>query len=405
MNIIFWVTGAPNTGKSTFSDLLSRSISQELGIEPIRLDGDSLRIVLGESDINDETNRENLAHTYLRIAKYLALQGNIVIVSAVAPFASIHKNFEDARIMIFPVLLTVNPEVAILRNQRNLELGSWKALDAKLKSLMSDSGYIIENDSYEVSEAKVCLLLKHLMSVPKTERSIDFNSNQKLLFQMSASVEAKRDYWNLHYGLSSFFSAPSTFAEFVNNKYEGTAKLILFDVGCGDGRDSLFFSHRFETYGFDVSENAISICEERAKQKKEKIKFVLIRSIEDLSNHILELQPDIIYLRFVLHALNEYEENEFFKSLVNCKQGTKLFIETRTVLDPKFYKGLRLSENEGHDGHYRRFTKSEVLKLKLQDSGFRITTFSEGKGLSVIKDDDPSLLRVVAERDNSVGGH
>ena len=91
MNIIFWITGAPNTGKSTFSDLLSRSISQELGIEPIRLDGDSLRIVLGQSDVDDEINREKLAHTYLRISKYLALQGNIVIVSAVAPFASIRS--------------------------------------------------------------------------------------------------------------------------------------------------------------------------------------------------------------------------------------------------------------------------------------------------------------------------
>jgi 2-polyprenyl-3-methyl-5-hydroxy-6-metoxy-1,4-benzoquinol methylase len=396
VNVIFWVTGAPNSGKSTFSDMLAHSIIEELGIEPIRLDGDSLRVVLGESDIHDETNREKLAHTYLQIAKYLALQRKVVIVSTVAPFASIYKNFEDSRVRIIPILLIVDEETANLRNHRRLNSDRWQVIDAHLKSLVTDSKYLVENNSMEISKAKISLFVKLLKGIIQDGKNFDFLYNRELLFQISSSAEAKRDYWNLTYESQSYFSEPSSFAKSVSKKFDGKSRLKLFDIGCGDGRDALFFSHQFETFGFDNSETAISICEERANQSGLNAKFINLKSMEGLSNHIRELQPDIIYLRFVLHALNELEEIEFFSALRHCKQGAQLFIETRTILDEKINKGLRLSANEGYDGHYRRFTKPEVLKSKLHELGFKLESFLESKGLSRLRDDDPSLLRVIA---------
>jgi len=71
-------------------------------------------------------------------------------------------------------------------------------------------------------------------------------------------------YWNNFYSNSGSVLCPSQFAAYVLNEFSPTKKII--DIGCGNGRDSLFFaSHGLNVLGIDGSLSAISSCQKIAQ--------------------------------------------------------------------------------------------------------------------------------------------
>ena len=71
--------------------------------------------------------------------------------------------------------------------------------------------------------------------------------------------EEKGEYWNQYYASREVMklSAPSQFAAFAAQE-AGDAHLII-EVGCGNGRDSLFFArHGFQVVAIDGSTAAIA---------------------------------------------------------------------------------------------------------------------------------------------------
>ena len=93
---------------------------------------------------------------------------------------------------------------------------------------------------------------------------------------VSAVPQQKSDYWNSYYASRAVLklSAPSQFAAFVAQE-AGDAHLII-EVGCGNGRDSLFFArHGFQVVAIDGSEAAILKCEEsRQAQSLNSLSFI-----------------------------------------------------------------------------------------------------------------------------------
>ena len=71
---------------------------------------------------------------------------------------------------------------------------------------------------------------------------------------LQAVPQEKGEYWNKYYASREVLklSAPSQFAAFVAQE-AGDAHLII-EVGCGNGRDSLFFArHGFQVVAIDGS--------------------------------------------------------------------------------------------------------------------------------------------------------
>ena len=79
------------------------------------------------------------------------------------------------------------------------------------------------------------------------------------------SNEASQDYWENYYARSNgdLLPTPSQFAVFVQGELSGPAFVV--DVGCGTGRDSLFFSSRgHAVLGLDQAKAAIGRCTQSA---------------------------------------------------------------------------------------------------------------------------------------------
>ena len=64
-----------------------------------------------------------------------------------------------------------------------------------------------------------------------------------------------------------------------------------------------------------------------------------------------------------------------------------------------FSKGERISNTENVTPHYRRYLDFEETVNKLEKSGLNVIYQLESQGLSVYKDDDPMLIRIVAKKE------
>ena len=114
--------------------------------------------------------------------------------------------------------------------------------------------------------------------------------------------------------------------------------------------------------------------------------------------YILNIVYDVVYCRFLLHAVSIEEEDEIIKysySLLN-KDGS-MFIECRSINDPMARKGEILSSSERISGHYRRFIDPDELLMKVKKIGFDVVDMTESSGLSICGDDDPVLIRIHLE--------
>ena len=196
------------------------------------------------------------------------------------------------------------------------------------------------------------------------------------------------DYWNKFYS-DVMNTNPSTFASFCLSYISPNDSLI--DIGCGDGRDSIFFAQRLKhVVSIDNSSKTIDNLQKTNKLSNNEFYNLDIESLQ-LFNQSMNKQFDVIYCRFLLHAIAEDREdillNWAYKTL---PIGGRIMIETRTTEDEKLPKH--------YDNHYRRYIDTNVLCHKLESLKFKIIHHEEGTGLSPFKAEDPYLARIVAEK-------
>ena len=193
-------------------------------------------------------------------------------------------------------------------------------------------------------------------------------------------------FWNKYYTESKKILPNSNFAEFTKKYLQKEESLI--DIGCGDGRDSVFFSKQnIFTTGVDFSNLAI---EKNTKLENFYLKFEHL-NLNDIQSY--ENFFDYAYCRFLFHAINVDIENSLF---IWFKQNIKkmIFIETRVQEESTVKK-----END----HFRRYFREEDFLNKILKHRFKIlysetsTNFSKYKKVYNVTDltHDPLLLRVV----------
>lgn len=164
----------------------------------------------------------------------------------------------------------------------------------------------------------------------------------------------------------------------------------------GNGRDAVYFAESGrKVAATDISTEAVELCKQNHTYNN--LTFYAGR-LPDLLQQ-LGSGHDSVYSRFCLHAMTEAEELETLRAAYKAlKPGGRIYIECRSIDDPLARKGDVLSPTERFYGHYRRFIRRYDLESRLGDIGFSILSSIESNGLAVLGEEDPVVIRVIAER-------
>lgn len=212
----------------------------------------------------------------------------------------------------------------------------------------------------------------------------------------------EKAYWDKfykQYGYKDNIQNHSSFAQFCQSEIFINKQLNIIELGSGNGRDSIFFAkNNHNIVAIDQSSVAIQIEQDRLLSNyKEKLTlknadFIL----EDYSNYF---DIDIFYSRFTLHSIEEKNENIILDKVYNSlKIGGLFCIEARTIKDPLYGQGKQLEKHAFFTDHYRRFIDSDIFIKKVLNLGFKINYFLEKDNLSIYKNDNPVLMRIILEK-------
>ena len=200
------------------------------------------------------------------------------------------------------------------------------------------------------------------------------------------------NHWDEYYKKDNIPDYPSPFAEYVANILSNQQTIL--EVGCGNGRDAKFLASQGHLVtGLDRSGEAIELCKKLYSVESLEFFFGTITDIEKINKK----KYDLIYSRFVIHAMSLNEEIKTLNmshKLLN-KDG-QFFVECRSINDPLSRKGDILSNTERIEGHYRRFIILEEFKQRLVQVGFKIIEAIESNGLAKFGKDDPVVIRIHA---------
>ena len=197
-------------------------------------------------------------------------------------------------------------------------------------------------------------------------------------------------FWNNYYSSQSRRMPNSSFSEFVLNYIKEPSGKSLLDIGCGDGRDSVYFANnKIQTEGIDFSTSALN------NKNNNNNKLLKFTELDLLDIDKLNNSYDYAYCRFLFHAISEDIEDVILKWLrKNIKNS--IFIETR------IHNKLQPNVEETH---YRRYFTEEEFKKTLKKYNHNIIfsessrNFSKYKKIYNVEDlkDDPLLLRLIIE--------
>lgn len=213
-----------------------------------------------------------------------------------------------------------------------------------------------------------------------------------------SDLSTREQHWSSFYTDADIPDYPSQFAVFACD-YLSHDHLVM-EIGCGSGRDSLFFArHGFDVVAFDASEDAIARC--RAS--------VAAHRIANAAFHHAALAPEagdeslapiaaaarsrrhgplLLYARFFLHAITTGEEDAFLRlAKLTLAQDDICAVEFRTVSDRFLAKET--------PPHYRRYIDPEAFAEKLRGQGFDIRYFVQGLGYANYKADNAHVARFV----------
>jgi SAM-dependent methyltransferase len=206
--------------------------------------------------------------------------------------------------------------------------------------------------------------------------------------------DARTVYWDDYYATRAtpVRKLPSQFATFVAGELDQRHRVI--ELGCGDGRDAMFFaSFGHEVVGVDASHAAVEACRLLAQTLGENASFIVSRIDEpDLAARIRgDDGPRVVYARFFVHAITEVEE-EILLDLAAAitDPGDLLAVEYRTVRDSS---GAKVTET-----HYRRFVMPAAFEARALGRGFDVTYAVEGFGFAKYRQDDAYVARTIFRR-------
>lgn len=194
----------------------------------------------------------------------------------------------------------------------------------------------------------------------------------------------KETYWDFFYKKDSPPQIPSTFSNFVLRYIDD--KDTLLDIGCGNGRDSIFFVNN----GFDVT----SVDNSNSINFLGNANNFYVMDVTDIN-----FKKDVYYARFFIHTITEEVLDIFIEKLYSLMDENSVFVfETRST------KGIINKEKEETyfkssigEEHFRMLYSKEYLENKLTKR-FEIVYFEEKNNVAIHKEDNPYVLRGVVKK-------
>jgi ubiquinone/menaquinone biosynthesis C-methylase UbiE len=171
---------------------------------------------------------------------------------------------------------------------------------------------------------------------------------------------SERKYWENKW-TSSGKLPPNDFAKKTYAVIRNGNHRTLLNIGCGDGRDSLYFAAKgLRVSALDFSKSGI----ENLKSLHPDIKTYLadIRRMRFKKDSF-----DIIYAHLSLHYFNDKETSGIFRNLY-CflKKGGLIFVKCKSTDDVLYGKGMRIGPDMYRKGHPRHFFSKEYMTSKMR---------------------------------------
>lgn len=211
---------------------------------------------------------------------------------------------------------------------------------------------------------------------------------RKNLGFIESRVKKIQDYYNqraenyeMKWGSFYLFDLLETFLYCI--KQQGD-HILIFDIGCGPGRDSIYFAKSgFSIVGFDISDSMLEIVKRKIEQST-------------IWKRINLLNGDMIWLPFRNEAfhgiwccasllfipLAKWENILTSLYCILKKQGI-LFLAVKSLWNPKHLSvairdkilarsRLRFGETLSRDGRYITFTSIRHITKLLKKTGFKV---------------------------------
>ena len=377
--VLYWITGLSGAGKTTIGNYLYYVLRQQQD-NVILLDGDVLKTIVADSCTYTTEDRHNRAWKYAKLCKALTDQGMVVICCTIAMFDDVRAwNRENNRGYV-EVFLEVPMEILYKRDQKGLYSSQAKGISKNLSGVDLEVEFPKNPDITIVNDGS---------------RSVKNCVNEILTHKVAYASSFDRDtsYWNLFYASTPEIEHPSLFAEYVFEQLEEGKTLL--ELGCGNGRDSLFFSKKLDVTAIDASDKAISDLNE-VYGNQPGIRFLCDDFV--CATGLYQSQYDYCYSRFTIHAINEEQEISVIKNVRHAlKDGGKFFIEVRSIHDELYGLGKHVGGNAYiYNGHYRRFIVLEELVDHLEQNGFMIAYAEESRDFAPFGESNPPIIRICA---------
>ena len=204
-----------------------------------------------------------------------------------------------------------------------------------------------------------------------------------------------RKYWDAFYSQQrrEVPAEPSPFATWVA-EHHGSARPLV-DVGCGTGRDSLWFaSQGRHVVGMDYNQGVLRRATRRSERGELSTEFRLVnlydsRSVLSWGAQLAHRdEPCDVYARFTLHALREEGRANLVRlaSMALRREG-KLFLEFRTTRDADLPHVFN---------HKRHFLAPDDVRELITAAGGEVVDQLEGRGMAPLASEDPHVCRMVA---------
>jgi len=206
-----------------------------------------------------------------------------------------------------------------------------------------------------------------------------------------------KQYWDKFYKKHSSrgdISDCSTFASFCCDNFFNKKSKTIVDLGCGNARDAKHFARNHLVYGIDQS------IDEQVINANKLPSLKLIEQDFVYGDYNFTNKVDVFYSRFTIHSITEEDQKELLPKVYKYLDEGGLFcIEVRTTKDPKFGVGKHICDTTYfNDGHTRRFIDSQKFLNIVLSLGFKLLYFNEQDNLSIYKDDNPVLMRIILEK-------
>ena len=171
---------------------------------------------------------------------------------------------------------------------------------------------------------------------------------------------SEADYWKNRWSNRPFEPA-NNFAERAYKLIKTRNLKTLLDLGCADGRDSIYFSNKgLQVTAVDFSESGIN----KLKSQNARINCLIldIRNIKFQGNSF-----DVIYAHLSLHYFDDETTSKIFDSLYKILKKDGLFlVKCKSTDDPLFGQGEKVGEDMYNKGHVRHFFTKEYMTEKLK---------------------------------------